>query len=361
MSALPATAASSSVAATVRPPVVRRADRATWATIADADTTALPEHSPEWTEAICDGSPFADASRLYEFADGRRFVLPLVERHRRPRLARQLWSFPEARGIGGPVGTGLDRVVVDHLVDDLRRLGAARVSIRIDPLDQSSWAHLADDPQTVVIPRTAHVASLHDDPDRHLAALSKQTRFNIRKAARRGVRVEVGCGGELLDDHHRLFLSSVERWAGKQHEPLAMARWRAGRRDPVDALRRIGTHLGDRFRVVVGYVGDRPAASAVVLLGPTTRYTRGAIDAELVRGTNANDAVHWRALELAYEHGATTYNMGESGRAPGLARFKERFGAVAVPYAEYRFERWPLTRVDQAARRAVKRVVGFED
>jgi hypothetical protein len=41
--------------------------------------------------------------------------------------------------------------------------------------------------------------------------------------------------------------------------------------------------------------------------------------------------------------------------------FKSRFGAGARPYAEYRFERLPLTAVDRRLRGAVKRVVGFVD
>ncbi len=346
---------------TVPAPIVTGAAREAWAAVVGSDPAALPEQTPEWVDAICDGSRFTDVSRSYLFADGRRFVLPLVTRRGTPRAAAQLWSFPNAWGIGGPVGAGLDRNVVDHIINDLRGLGAARVSIRVDPLDDHHWRHLAADGGVLVIPRTTHVAELRDGPEAHLASLSKQTRFNIRKAGRRGVRIEVGGGGALLDDHYRLFLSSVDRWAGRQHEPLALARWRAARRDPLVKLRNIGAHLGDRFRVIVGYVDDRPAASAIILLGDTTRYTRGAIDAELIRGTNANDAVHWRALELAYEHGARRYNMGETGSAAGLARFKERFGAAAVHSGEYRLERLPLTNTDQAARRLVKRVVGFKD
>ncbi|MCP3854260.1 MAG: GNAT family N-acetyltransferase [Actinomycetia bacterium] len=342
-------------------PEVTPAGRDEWAAIAASDPKALPEQTPQWTEAICDKSAYVDLSRCYRFADGRRFVLPLVARRRTPRAGAQLWSFPNAWGIGGPVGRGLDRHVVDHITADLRGMGAARVSIRIDPTDDAHWRHLADDGATVVVERTAHIAELGDGAATHLAGLSRQTRFNIRKAQRRGVRVETSTGGALLEDHYKLFLGSVDRWAGHQHEPLVMARWRAARRDPLSKLRRIGEHLGGRFCVIVGYVGDRPAASAIVLLGATTRYTRGAIDPEIVRGTNANDAVHWRALEIAYEHGARRYNMGESGSADGLARFKERFGAVAVPHGEYRFERFPITALDRAARGLVKRTVGFKD
>ena len=41
--------------------------------------------------------------------------------------------------------------------------------------------------------------------------------------------------------------------------------------------------------------------------------------------------------------------------------FKERWGAVGHPYHEVRIERLPVTRVDAAARGAVKRLIGFRD
>jgi hypothetical protein len=38
------------------------------------DPLALPEHTPEWVDAICAVGPFSNATRLYEFADGRRLL-----------------------------------------------------------------------------------------------------------------------------------------------------------------------------------------------------------------------------------------------------------------------------------------------
>ncbi|MGI9646819.1 MAG: GNAT family N-acetyltransferase [Ilumatobacteraceae bacterium] len=342
------------------PPIVTSTSVADWASIANA-SSALPEQTPEWIEAMCVAATYADASRTYRFADGRRYVLPLVRRRGLPLRLTRLWSYPNAWGFGGPVGDELDPIVVDHIVDDLGSLGVAGISIRINPTDEAAWRHTETSGSKIRIPRVAHIAELKGDPAAHLAGLSQQTRYSIRKAARRGVCLEIGAGGELLEDHYELFLKSVARWAERQREPLVLARHRAVRRDPLPKLAGIAAHLGDRFRVVVGYVDDRPAASAIILLGSTTRYTRGAIDSDLVRGTNASEAVHWRALEAAYEHGATWYNMGETGAGTGLARFKERFGAVAHAYGEYRMERLPISTVDRVGRRAIKRLVGFKD
>jgi lipid II:glycine glycyltransferase (peptidoglycan interpeptide bridge formation enzyme) len=138
-----------------------------------------------------------------------------------------------------------------------------------------------------------------------------------------------------------------------------LALQRAQRRDPVSRLYLMARHLGDRFAIVIGRVDGLPAASAVVLLGRTTRYTRGATDVEVAGRTGAPVAVQWAAIGLARRFGSTSYNMGESGEAPGLAAFKEGFGAKPVRYGEYRIERLPFTRADQAARRTVKRMIGF--
>jgi hypothetical protein len=48
--------------------------------VLDGDPQALPEHAPEWVNATCAAGGYGDATRLYEFDDGRRFVLPLVFR-----------------------------------------------------------------------------------------------------------------------------------------------------------------------------------------------------------------------------------------------------------------------------------------
>lgn len=340
--------------------VTSPAPRDQWRAVVAADPGVLPEHTPEWLDAICAADDYVDASRLYEFADGRRFVVPLVARRGWRGLGGQLWSFPPSWGIGGPVGDRLDAGVVEVIVADLRRLGAVRVALRPDPLEAEMWAGIGGRGVSV-LPRRAHVVPLFDSPEAHLASLSKSTRRKIVRAERSDLRVEVDTTGVLLPDHFRLYAASVERWAARQREPLWLARWRAGRRDSIERLQTVAHHLGDRFRLVVAYVGDRPVASTIALLGPVTRDTRAAIDRELASQVNASEAVQWRAICEAYAAGSTHYNMGESGASVSLARYKEHFGAVPVPYAEYRFERLPLTRIDGAARSLVKRAIGFRD
>ena len=118
---------------------------------------------------------------------------------------------------------------------------------------------------------------------------------------------------------------------------------------------------GKAFAVTLAYVEDQPAFGSITLLGQTAHDTRAAMDKERIGATCAGDLVQWRTIQLACDLGCTAYHLGESGASASLAQYKEKFGAEPVDYAELRLERLPYTHADQAARSAVKRVLGFRD
>ncbi|HYH32104.1 MAG TPA: GNAT family N-acetyltransferase [Pseudonocardia sp.] len=337
-----------------------RAPRDQWRAVLADDPLALPDHTPEWVDAVCAGGPFTDATRLYEFADGRRFVLPLVRRTGLGGVAGQLWSLPRSWGAGGLAGPHLDADVVRAVVDDLASLPAVRVVVRPDPL-RAEWQTIAEHPKVHVSPKRAHVLDLSGGLDAVRARLAPLTRRNLRTAERLGVRVEVDRDGRLLPVYHRHYDLSVDRWAAKQNEPLALARWRAARRDPVGKFDVVAAHMGEAFRHYVAYDGDTPAASIIVLFGRTACYARGAMDRDVAAPVRANDLLQWTAIQDACAAGCTYYHLLETGGSESLARFKERLGAASVDYCDYRIERLPVTRADKTLRTAVKKVIGFRD
>ncbi len=340
----------------VNPHELRRA----WREIAAADDSLLPEQTPEWVDAICASGRYEDSSRLYSSADGRRFVFPLVRRCGLAGAGGRFNSFPAAWGIGGVVGDGLTGSVVEAIVDDLRSMRAMTLAVRIDPRDDAYWRGVVGR-GVVAVPRRAHVLDLPSDSDMHYRGLAHSARRALRTAARNDVRVEIVNDGSLLDAHYGLFMKSVQRWASHQHEPLALAQWRARRRDPIEKLRSMSEHLGPRLLTAIAYVGDQPAASSIVLLGPVARETRAAMDLELAARSHASYAVQWAVIEAARQYGSHTYNMGESGQSAGISFFKERFGAIAIDHSEYHIERLPFTTVNRVLRSGVKRLIGFRD
>jgi hypothetical protein len=340
--------------------VITPAPREEWRAVVANDPTALPEHTPEWVDALCTAGPYRDASRYYRHPDGREFVLPLVARTGLPGWGGTLLSYPTSWGIGGLAGAELDANIVRAVLADLRTTGSQRIAIRPDPLDYPTWAE-AVDPSTVLIPRRAHVIDLTGGADAAWSKMSKSARRGTRLAERAGVRVDTDQTGALLQDYFRLFLLSVDRWAKRQHEPHALAQLRARRRDPLAKLQAMAETLGKAFTVTLAYIDNQPAFGSITLLGQTAHDTRAAMDKDLIGATCAGDLVQWRTIQLACDLGCTAYHLGESGASASLAHYKEKFGAKPVDYAELRLERLPYTRADQTVRKAVKRVLRFRD
>jgi Acetyltransferase (GNAT) domain len=336
------------------------APRAIWRAVLDADADALPEHAPEWVDAICSRGGYVDASRLYQFDNGRQFVLPLVRRTGVAGIGGRLASYPSAWGIGGLVGAGQDAEVLKPMVDDLRASREVQIGIRPDPTKAALWSAAASGSVTI-IPRRAHVVDLTGGFAAVKQRMHRATGKYVRRAQRAGVQVRTQTGGALLDEYYNLYLASISRWATRQHEPLPLARWRALRRDPLAKLETMARHLGPSFVIVMAFVAGRPAFGSIMLLGNTAHVTRSAMDIDLVGPSKAGSLVHWTMMRLACDHGCARYHLGESGDSRSLAQFKEGFGAEPVPYAEYRFERLPVSRADQAARSVVKRLLRFRD
>jgi hypothetical protein len=339
--------------------------RQQWRAVVDADPDALPEHTPEWVDAICAGGGYQDATRVYAAADGRRFVVPLVRRTGAAGWGGWYLSPPPAWGMGGVVGRDLDEPALRQILTDLVGLRAQRLWFRPDPLRARQWDLVTDTRatrgSTVAIPRRAHVVDLSGGVDAVWSRLHSGARKYVRRAERAGVRIEIDRAGDLLDTYYDLYLSSVDRWAVRQHEPMRLARWRAQRRDPLAKLRAMAHHLGPDFVLTMAYVDDVPAYGSIMLLGQTAHVTRSAMDIDRVGATKAGSLVQWSMLQLACETGCRTYHLGESGRSRPLAQFKESFGAIGIDYAEHRFERLPFTVADQRLRAVAKKILRFRD
>src|SRR4051794_18507255 len=339
------------------------APRSEWREVHALDGEALVAQSPEWVDAVCADGGYEDASRLYETTRGTRLVLPLVRK--RGRWTKALaagYSMPHAWGMGGVLA---DRPVesedVTEVIADLAAGPALRTAIRPNPLHGRLWADAATAPGVATVERRAHVIDLDGGPDVVFKRFARSARAGVRKAERAGIEVECDSTGRLVPVFYALLERSVRRWADQQHEPLALAQWRARRRDPLEKFVRIASALGDTLKVWVAWKDGVPAAAMLVLLGANASDTRGAMNKEIAGPTNANDLLQWRAIEDACEAGCRSYHLGESGTSRSLAPFKEKFGARPGPYSQYPIERLPLTRAEGLSRDLVKRTLRFRD
>lgn len=341
--------------------VTSPAPRETWWSLLDQDPQALAFQTPTWLDCICATGEFEDASRLYETASGARMILPMVRRSL-PRVLATQGSLPAAWGMGGLVARGspeIDQMAV--VFRDLSQQPALRTCLRPNPLLGQRWA-AARPAGVTATPRVAHVLDLQGGFDQVWSQrFSAATRNKIRKAERSGLVVECDSSGRLVPVFYELWRRSIDRWANQQHEPRLLARWRAGRRDPLSKFERIARRMGSACRVWVAWHAGRPAAAILVLIGNNASYTRGAMDKPVAGPTQANNLLHRLAIEDACRAGCRFYHMGETGFSTSLADFKRHLGARPYPYAEYSVERLPITAADRRVRALVKRMIGFHD
>lgn len=340
--------------------VTSPAPRDVWTAVVADDPTAMADHTPAWMDALVASGPYRDASRCYEFDDGRRFVLPLARRRGVSGAVGIEASLPDGWGFGGLVGPGRDSEILAAVHADLATRRDVFTRIRPDPGDAGLWA-MADTPGLVTVPRRAHVLDLRAGRDAVRAGLHRSARRNLRRAEAGELEVTSTATPAHLRAYYDLYERSLRRWAEGSHEPVALALWRGRRRDPLAKLESMATHLGDRFQLWMAWQDGEAIAGAIVLRGNCTHVTRGVMDKERARPTKAVTLLDWLAIEEAIADDSPTYHFGESGTVTSLAQYKESFGARPVDYADLRIERLPVTRIDRALRTGVKRAIGFRD
>jgi hypothetical protein len=334
--------------------VVTPAPRDVWREVLQSDSRAFVYQTPEGIDALCAEHGMEDVSRMYEFPDGRRVILPLCRGVGRPKL----WSTETSPLVGSIVSHGPVRPdELKAVFEDLAARTVFRVRIVPTAFEGGLWESVV--PQDVQrLRKVAHVVELGGNFEAvWTGRFSGQARRNVRKAEKADLEVECGFGDALLPEFYDLFRKSVDRWAQKRSEPQFVARWRSRRRSPFEKLRRRMVGLGEACRIWMARVGGRPAAAIVVLQGANAHYNMGAMDRDLAGPTRANFLLHKLAIEDACAAGCHYYNMGETGSSESLARFKRQFGAEEYTYHEYRVERVPVTAVERKMKGWVRRVL----
>jgi len=187
---------------------------------------------------------------------------------------------------------------------------------------------------------------------------SKKARYKSRKAERDGIEVEKDTTGRLLPVFGELYDRSVQAWSQDYFLPAPIARRVIDRRHPHHKLQVVARRLGSRCQIWIARRDGEPVSGIVVFShGAAATYWKGATDKALVGASGATDLLHRRAIEDACEAGRIRYDLGVSGLA-SLTSFKRSIGATREDYLSYRFERMPLTEVQESLRIGLKRAGG---
>ncbi len=178
-------------------------------------------------------------------------------------------------------------------------------------------------------PATTSIIDLTKTDDELFAAMHEKTRYNIRLAAKKGVRItESKPTGLPLEQFLVMLNETATRGGFQSHE--------------IGYYRRMGTSLGTHankssvmhVRLFMAYDGEKPIAGALVsFFGDTATYLHGASTYE-ARQLMGPYLLHWEIIRGSRTAGYKHYDFWgiDLKKWPGVTTFKTRFGGHTVTY-----------------------------
>jgi CelD/BcsL family acetyltransferase involved in cellulose biosynthesis len=289
-----------------------------------------------WAELDRRGNRSVFCSRAWlEYLSAEMAVRPVVARvlvDDRPRgwFTGAIARHGGVRLLGAPLpgwGTSYMGVDWDDPADDvlspvavaaLRRWATFRLRCaHVEVMVRSDPRHFPTPPGTTPGIFHSYQCDLSDDAAM-LSAMSTNARRNLRRAERRGVRVEAVSGDasrEFVETCHRQLVQAFAR-RGTRPSAGVQRLYRM-----VEAVHPSGQLLLLRALDATG----RTAATSISVgkEGGTAVFLMGAGEPSLL-GDRPNDAVMWAAMRTWRDRGATRFDFGGGGT------YKEKFGAQPV-------------------------------
>ena len=246
--------------------------------------------------------------------------------------------------VPAPLSEGSSRVFEGEGWEDIRKtiiklLAKAKEMnagwIRIEPESEESLAEIREavNGQRIVKaphdmqPRETFVVDLTPSEEELLSAMKPKTRYNIRIAEKRGVKIVSSTEPKYREAFIRLVTGTADRKGITAH-PVAY----------YEAM--LETLLGDMATVIVAEKdGVVIAANLVVYCGNVATYLHGGSD-DTYRADMAPFLLQWEGMREAKRRGCAWYDFGGvstsefsagKGKWLGITRFKFGFSPATAP------------------------------
>ncbi|MGH2442475.1 MAG: lipid II:glycine glycyltransferase FemX [Chloroflexota bacterium] len=254
----------------------------------------------------------------------------------------------------GPAVSGSEMEVIGPLLDAAKEIGrgGSAVGIRVEP----NVSHGARDWQRSLSalglrptfppsqPRSSWILDLLPDEDTLLSGMKQKTRYNIRLAGRKQVKVIEGSPDDL-EAFYALYRETADRDGFFIHD-------RSFYTHMFNAFQSFGN-----FRLLLAHFEDTLiAAMTLMRFGSTCWYVHGA-SSNAHRNLMAPYLLQWDAIQRAKSWGCRIYDfraipdvLREDQDMYGVYRFKEGFGGsqftvldtYTAPYRPLMFGLWQL-------------------
>jgi len=284
----------------------------TWRRVMNESHGSGLAHSPEWFTLIHRAYGHTPLYLTMNDGNGRSGVLPAFV-IRRPFFGTVVTSMPFLDS-GGPCSRSADtrKMLVEHLIAEARRIGAAQVELRCsERLDIA--AQPAEHKVNMILPLPA-------DPDNLWRRFDKQVRNQIRKAERSGLTVEHG-GVENLRAFYEAFVVRMRDLGSPPHAP--------------EFLRAVIDAFGGRARIVLVRKGNVTIGALFALVFKDRLVVPWAICLKEYFSLCPNMLLYWETLRSACLEGFQRFDFGRSTRDSGTYRFKAQWGAQEEPLFWY--------------------------
>jgi len=242
------------------------------------------------------------------------------------------WLAPKGPVFIGEAGLHHSVQIINELKKYAQRHLRSGVFLRIEPMIEadtvqfpSGWTR-----KKSFNPSSTRRLDLRQSEAVLLEGMHQKTRYNIRVAEKKGVKVELG-EEEAFVDFLLLMKETAERGRFAQHDNRYLQKTFTALRERDMAKLRLAKHEGD---VVAGQLE--------IWYGDTVTYLYGA-SASTKRNVMAPYALHWAALTEAKASGMHWYDLWGENPADhasieyrpkweGITRFKNGFGGEHIEF-----------------------------
>lgn len=227
-----------------------------------------------------------------------------------------------------PRGPALAGFLLDEIKKEAKKHGA--IVLRIDPEIENDEGFKRQGfrrQKSQIQPRATYFIDLSHDLDTLILSFEEKTRYNIRLAERKGVKVAELLGQAGVD----VFYDIYKETAGRDHFLI----------HPKSYYQKIIDLMGasGMARIFIAYFEAEPIAAVInFALGKRMWYMYGA-SKSAHRNVMPNHALHWEIIKKAKEEGFTLYDLWGIPSNPqpghplyGVYRFKKGFNGRLVKF-----------------------------
>ena len=179
--------------------------------------------------------------------------------------------------------------------------------------------------------------------------LHSKTRYNVRLAIKKGVKIKEGTREDLKDFHKIMVTTGIRDGFITR---------------PLEYFERMYDCLGPKhIKLLMAYYEDKPIAGVIVIIyGNKTWYLYGASSNEH-RNLMPNYLLQWEMIKIALQNKSDIYDLrgvpGIADNSNGLYRFKKGFGAeytefVGEVYIEFKPLRYRVYKFAEKAFRNLR-------